>query len=295
MDNNMNMTNRKQSFLKKNWITITMIVLGLVIIVSGIMIVATFLEYRAGDKFYSDSRNSFITELPPATVIPPATTVPTVPPTTPSTVPTTAPTQPEEPVVPEDPTPGIEVNFARLREINPDIIGWILVKDTPISYPLLAGIDNEKYLKNTYDGTESRLGSIFVDMLNANDFSDNHTLIYGHNMQTGAMFGRLSRFGKQDFVKEHPYVYIITPDGYLKYKIFSAHTANVTEVIFTRKFETSSQYREFINLASRSSWITGGVSVTTGDKVITLVTCTSSSKREERFVVHAVLIEDTRK
>ena len=290
---NMSRSRKNPSFIKRNWITITMVVLALVIVVSGIMIVATFLEYRAGDKFYSTSRDSFVTELPPPTV---TTTVPvTTSPSVPSTNPTAPTTAPPEPVVPEDPTPGIEVDFKRLQEINPEIIGWILIKDTPVNYPLLAGIDNEKYLQNTYDGTENRLGSIFVDMANANDFSDDHTLIYGHNMRTGAMFGRLSRFGTQAHVNEHPYVYIITPDGYLKYKIFSAHTANVTEVIFARKFESSSKYREFINLASRSSWISGGISPNTGDKIITLVTCTSSSKREERFVVHAVLIEDTRK
>ena len=46
-----------------------------------------------------------------------------------------------------------EVDFDALREINPDIIGWLYYESTNINYPIVMGSDNDYYLHITFEGT----------------------------------------------------------------------------------------------------------------------------------------------
>ena len=80
-------------------------------------------------------------------------------------------------------TASLEIDFDALKQVNGDIIGWILFDNNGISYPILQGKDNEKYLYRLADGTKSKAGSIFMDAACSPDFSDAHTIIYGHNMK----------------------------------------------------------------------------------------------------------------
>ena len=119
------------------------------------------------------------------------------------------------------------VDFAKLKKVNPDVVGWIRFEEpSQISYPLVKGADNEKYLKTTFEGNRNSAGALFLDMNNAGDFSDYNTFIYGHNMKNGSMFGRLRKYKSKSFCEENPYFYIYTPDGMeVKYQVFAATTA----------------------------------------------------------------------
>ena len=92
-------------------------------------------------------------------------------------------------------TAPISVDFASLREINDDVIGWIYVEAIPdINYPVVQGTDNSEYLHSTYKGTYNFAGTIFIDCENSRDFGDCNTIVYGHNMKNGSMFGSLKKF-----------------------------------------------------------------------------------------------------
>jgi sortase B len=120
--------------------------------------------------------------------------------------------------------PDIEVDFATLQEKNPDVTGWIYLPDTEISYPLLYGQDNSRYTYISYDNTYSNSGSIFIDYRCAGDLSGRNTIIYGHNMRSGKMFGGLKKLLEQEYFDEHDIFYIVTKEKTLKYQIFSVHT-----------------------------------------------------------------------
>ena len=181
--------------------------------------------------------------------------------------------------------PMTRIDLDALQEINPEAVGWIQIPDTVISYPLLHTSDNSYYLTHTFQKEKNRTGSIFIECSNKNDLTDLHTIIYGHNMRSGAMFADLKNYLKKDFWQEHPYVYIDLEDGAHCYEIFSCHEAAVTDVCYTVGYQADDIYADFLNALQTSSLFDTGVSVSTEDMVVTLSTCTNDGKN--RIVVHA--------
>ena len=91
------------------------------------------------------------------------------------------------------------------------------------SYPVLQGEDNAYYLSHAWDGTENTAGSIFLDYRASPNLTDFHTLIYGHRMRDGSMFGSLRQYNDAEFWRQHPSVYLSNEDGIWRYDIFAAY------------------------------------------------------------------------
>jgi len=130
-------------------------------------------------------------------------------------------------------TAPLTVDFAGLREINGDIVGWIYCEGTSINYPVLQGKDNDQYLRHSYDGSYNMAGSIFVEELNRGDFQDSNTIIYGHHMKNGSMFAALSEWEEQAFYEEHPVMWLLTPDRDYRIDLFSAYTTSAYSRTYT--------------------------------------------------------------
>lgn len=186
-----------------------------------------------------------------------------------------------------------EKNLDALREVNPDVLGWIEIPGTQLAYPIMDGDDNEYYLEHTWDKQASAAGSIFLEHLNNSDLRDFNTLIYGHRMINGSMFGSLKHFNTNEHYKKHPYVYILDDEGVHRYEIFSAYTAPVEGATFVYGFRNEAGMQLFIDYCLSKSVIDTGVVPTLDDKILTLVTCTGRGY-EARWVVQARLkgIED---
>ncbi|MDO5445777.1 MAG: class B sortase [Eubacteriales bacterium] len=93
--------------------------------------------------------------------------------------------------------------FDELREINPEVIGWITVYGTNIDYPLVQSSESNKYINTAADGTYSLSGAIFLDSLCPADFSAYNSVIHGHNMAGDVMFGQLKNFSEPDYFSAH--------------------------------------------------------------------------------------------
>ena len=96
-----------------------------------------------------------------------------------------------------DPGPEGEVTpdrYAAFRAKNPDFVGVLSLPILGITYPVVQGEDNEKYLETTFEGRSNPAGCLFMDCENDRDLKDPVTYIYGHNMKDGSMFGKLRRF-----------------------------------------------------------------------------------------------------
>ena len=117
-------------------------------------------------------------------------------------------------------TSPLEINFDELKSINQDVAGWLYMEALPnINYPIVQGSDNDFYLHHTYKKESIFAGSIFVDCKNTKDFSDQNTIVYGHNMKNGSMFGTLKQYKLQETIDKSPYFWVITPKEAYKYKI----------------------------------------------------------------------------
>lgn len=101
--------------------------------------------------------------------------------------------------------------FDELRALNGEVVGWITVDGTNIDYPVLQGDTNLVYMNRDVYGNFSLAGSIFLDIRNQADFSDNYSLIYGHNMDEHLMFGDLALFKDKTFFQKNTTASLMLP------------------------------------------------------------------------------------
>lgn len=184
------------------------------------------------------------------------------------------------------PKPPISVDFDTLKSVNPDVVGWIYIEALDnINYPVVQGDDNETYLHTTYENNYNFAGTIFVDYENSSDFSDCNTLIYGHNMKNGSMFGNLKKFTEdQATYEKSKYFWILTPEKNYRYEIISAYTTGVNSDTYTLFKGPGEEYQNYLNTVQGYSEIkTEAAELTVKDKIVTLSTCTGNDAT--RFVV----------
>lgn len=181
-----------------------------------------------------------------------------------------------------------EINLAALREVNPDVVGWIRIPDTKIDYPLMQGEDNDFYLNHTWEKEHNSVGSVFLEYLNSPDLTDYNTIVYGHNMNNGAMFADLELFSLKKFWSGHPYVYIATDAGVYRYEIFAFFQAEVDSLTYGMNPRQDDTKEFFLNLALENATFDTGIRPALTDRILTLSTC-SGANYDFRYVVQARL------
>ena len=192
----------------------------------------------------------------------------------------------EEEPVKEKPYP--EVDFAGLKSVNSDVIGWIYVPDTEINYPIVHTSDNDYYLDHLVDRTQNPAGAIFLDTRNPSDFSDLHSIIYGHHMKNGSMFAALKGYKKQDFFDGHKTGYLITQDAAYSIDFFAGHVANVEENAWQLDFDDAADFDNWIKSLKEVSAFKSDIEPQYGDRIFTLSTC-SYEFDDARFVLSGKL------
>ena len=183
----------------------------------------------------------------------------------------------------------ISVDFEKLKQENSDIIAWLYCEGTPINYPVVQAEDNSYYLHRRTDGTYNMSGTLFADYLNKGDFTDNNTIIYGHNMKNGTMFGTIIKYGNQEYFNEHPEMYLLTPDKEYKVKLIAGLTVNSTSSIY--KLPLEEEYKEsFISELLGKSTFEAEYTFSSNDRFVMLSTC-SYVYNDARYVLIGVLKE----
>lgn len=178
-----------------------------------------------------------------------------------------------------------------LRAINPDVVGWIMIPETELSYPVLQAENNDYYLNHTWTGERSAVGAIFMECTNPSDFSSFHTILYGHRMNNESMFGALKHYERIDFWQEHPSVYLVSDSGVHIYDVFAAHEVGVKEMVYRLNLAESGLQQQFISFCLERSVIDTGVIPRPEDRILTLSTCTVRG-HTTRWVVQAVLRDE---
>ena len=229
------------------------------------------------------------------------TTVPETeePTTVPNTTQTPAVTETEEPTVTttEYKEPYVSpIDFEALWEINPDIYAWLELVDTDISYPVLQHpTDNEYYLYHTPEGESGYPGSIYSFNVNAKDFTDFNTVLYGHRMNNGTMFSKLHEYRDETYLKEHQTIKIYLPDRELVYTIFAAVIYDDRLITSYFDFSDPDSCRAYLNSIYGNRDLNSHVllkpRVTENDRILTLSTCVRWQENN-RYLVVAVLTDE---
>lgn len=189
------------------------------------------------------------------------------------------------------------VDFENIRKDSPDVFSWIKIDGTDIDYPVAFHEgDNSYYLRRDVYGNYNRNGTLFIEDYNSTDFNDPVTIIYGHHMSSGAMFGKLQQiYTNPETFRKHQKITVYTPEKELEYRVFCAAPLDNSHILYYNDFNNKSEFEQFFQkvYSTRSliSVFDETVSVTPDDRVLMLSTCFETDY-SRRYVVMAVCEED---
>ncbi len=130
-------------------------------------------------------------------------------------------------------------SFEELQAVNPDVCAWLTMDGTRIDYPVLQGEDNFEYLSLDVYGEFSLAGSIYLDSRNDRDFCDAYSLLHGHHLDQGRMFGDLDLYKQQEFFEENTTGILLVPGGYYSLDVMAYLLVESTDdVIFAPQYWT---------------------------------------------------------
>ena len=254
--------------------------------VAGYKIITIRREYRAGEKTYQQMQQYVqVPEEHPEPVEPGADAV------TEETAGQTGETEGAGEAEGRMPLTYPQVDFDALWEVNGDVVGWICLEDTRINYPVLQGTDNRYYVSTLIDGSYNGAGSIFMDYHNAADFSDRHTVLYGHNMGNGTMFADITRYRDQEYYEAHPVGMIVTPEKNLRFEIVAGYVASLADPAWQLEFVDEEDVAQWLEDARDRSGFESERQLQPGERLLTLSTCTYEFD-DARFVLVGILTEE---
>lgn len=177
------------------------------------------------------------------------------------------------------------ITLGELMKLNKDVVGWIKIFDTHISYPVVQGKDNQEYLNKDVFGEFSFSGSIFLDYRNACDFTDSYSIIYGHHMEYGAMFGDVVEFKNDDYFQEHKTGALFLLDDTYKITLFACvETQEFNNKIYNPIVQGKDNLDTLLKYIKDEAVQYRDISLNHDDKIIGLSTCAEAGTNE-RFVL----------
>lgn len=189
---------------------------------------------------------------------------------------------------------GDRPSFDELLALNPDVCAWVTLDGTKVDFPVVQGSDNLEYLNKDVYGSFALAGSIFLDTRCDRNFGDAYSLLYGHHMADGSMFGSLDSYKDAQFFNDNATGTLLVPDGSYDLQVFACLTVTAND---DRIFDpTSWQAGNMGQLASyvreNALYVRSDVLDSLGGEaspqVLALSTC-SSDYTEARTVVLATM------
>ena len=192
------------------------------------------------------------------------------------------------------------INFTALKEQNEDVCAWIRFdsEDIAIDYPIVRAGEEKKedyYLRRDLEGNYSTGGTVYIQKMNSEKFTDNCTVVYGHNMRNLTMFGTLKYLREKESFDKNKFFYIYVPGHIYKYTIKSAFVYDDRHIMYSFDFSDTHGFNSFVeevlNPKSLVKNVREDVVINEDSKLVVLSTCTNVDK--ERYLVVGVLTEDT--
>lgn len=182
--------------------------------------------------------------------------------------------------------------YKGLKSAHPEMMGWLKIDGTDVNYPVMQRKkDNTYYLKHAFDGTNSNAGALFMDYRSDAVNPTTNTIIYGHNMNNGTMFGGLKKYLKESYFNKHRTIKFDTVYEHREYEIEAVCLAEVKKAD-----DNSFRYYNFIQADNENEWnafiesagsmvVNGSMDFEAGDELLTLSTCNSYVEDGRLFLV----------
>lgn len=183
--------------------------------------------------------------------------------------------------------------YRELWEENKDLAGWLVIEDLEIDYPVMYTPEEpEYYLCRGFDKEEADSGSLFIGEGWSPECAN--TIIYGHHMRDGTMFGNLIRYDSESYAREHPFIRFDTLAEKGEYQVIGAFYSRIYSLKEKDAFRyywyidlrEKERFEEYIDRVKAASLYDLGTDAVFGDELLTLSTC-SYHEKEGRFVVVA--------
>lgn len=203
------------------------------------------------------------------------------------------------PLAEETPEPYVSpIDFASLQSANPDIYAWLYVPGTEINYPILQREgDDGCYLQRNSQGQPDKNGALFTESAyNSKDLSDPVTIIYGHHMRSGAMFGNLQRdYSAADSLEEREEIVVYLPEEEIRYQVFAGVPYSGIHILYYYDFSDPVVYEAFLDnirsIRELNANVRQDVEVGPEDQLLILSTCLQGNNKR-RYLVLAKRIDD---
>lgn len=184
--------------------------------------------------------------------------------------------------------------YEKLREQNPDFVGWIRIDKTPIDYPVMQTPDRpDYYLKRNFEKHQSAYGVPYVSEMCVLGAEGTNLLIYGHHMKNGSMFASLDGYRDAEYYKEHPIIRFDTLDEASVYEVIgawlipNAASAEQVDELYQLVFpQNEDEFAAGWKAAGHRMFVKTDVVPTINRRLLALVTC-DYSYNDSRIVVLA--------
>ena len=252
--------------------TVLLICFALIFLVSAFFLVREITERRRVVTYVSSIQDEYVPQIPP----PPAET--------PENDESETDSDAEAPATAErvnTDNPSVQ----KLIADYPDTVGWLTVTGAEISHPFVHTDDNYSYLWADLDGNYIRGGTLFMDCYNSRDFSDKITVIYGHNMRDGTMFGQLLKYLDFEYLLAHPDVYISHPDRTEHYTIAACFVADGADNIVFDRIGTTENIQDVVDFIYSQTDVNSDTPLDGESNLLVLSTCHRSYETARTFLI----------
>lgn len=195
--------------------------------------------------------------------------------------------QMKEDLSPAASIPPDRINWSSLLAVNKEIVSWLHIEGTSVDYPVVQHKDNDYYLHIDAAGKKSIYGSIFMDYRVDISQQQRNTIIYGHNMIDGSMFGSLQNYKNKDFYLAHRDILLETPARKTAWEIFSVYTIDASKDTVDLSYDNDQAFLQALDQYRKKSLYQTTVIPRKEDEILTLVTC-SNETDDTRLVIHAM-------
>lgn len=185
------------------------------------------------------------------------------------------------------------VSLLELQTLYPDVVGWLTIPGTQVDYPFVLAEDNDKYLRADLDLNYLVSGTLFLDYRAAGDLSAFNSVIYGHYMKNGSMFGCIPGFRKGEVFEQYPAGTLQLPYANYELEVFASMLINRYDTnVYNCLQSTEEEKQAFLDYVKEHAAQYRDVGATTQDRFVTLSTC-SYEFSDARSVVVCRLVEQT--